>query len=98
ASPQGRRYQSDRSESSDEQEVERRAPEDQGRHERETAEEHTARIQREKLRIERRKERERELRMDNMQGNLKRTKFDRDQDRDISEKIALGNTLGILSS
>ena len=56
----------------------------------ETAEERVARVQREKLRIERRKERERELRLENMKGNMRKNKIDRDEGRDISEKIALG--------
>lgn len=51
--------------------------------------ERIARQQREKLRIERRKERERELRMDNMKG-ARKSKLDSDRERDISEKIALG--------
>ena len=51
--------------------------------------ERTARLEREKLRIERRKERERELRMDNMKG-ARKGKLDRDRERDVSEKIALG--------
>lgn len=52
--------------------------------------ERVARLQRERLRIERRKERERELRLENMKGALRKNKVDRDQDRDVSEKIALG--------
>jgi SNW domain-containing protein 1 len=52
--------------------------------------ERIAREQREKIRIERRKERERELRLQNMKGNMRKNKVDRDQNRDISEKIALG--------
>jgi len=51
--------------------------------------ERTARLEREKLRVERRKERERELRMDNMKG-ARKGKLDRDRERDVSEKIALG--------
>lgn len=49
-----------------------------------------ARLQREKMRVEKRKERERELRLDNMKGNMRKNKVDRDEGRDISEKIALG--------
>ena len=56
----------------------------------ETEEERVARQQREKLRIERRKEREREIRMENMKGKIRQNKMDRDEGRDISEKIALG--------
>ena len=51
--------------------------------------ERIARQQREKIRIERRKEREREMRMENMKG-ARKVKLDRDRERDISEKIALG--------
>jgi SNW domain-containing protein 1 len=56
----------------------------------ETDEEKTARLQRERLRIERRKERERELRLENMKGTMRKNKIDRDMNRDVSEKIALG--------
>jgi len=59
----------------------------------ETEAEKVARQQREKLRLERRKERERELRMENMKGSRK-NKVDRDGERDISEKIALGQFKG----
>jgi len=59
----------------------------------ETEAERVARQQREKLRLERRKERERELRMENMKGSRK-NKVDRDGERDISEKIALGQFKG----
>lgn len=55
----------------------------------ETEEEKIARHQRERLRIDRRKERERELRLENMKG-ARKNKVDRDEGRDISEKIALG--------
>ena len=50
--------------------------------------ERVARLQREKLRIERRKERERELRLENMKG-ARKSKVDRDAGRDVSERIAL---------
>ena len=50
--------------------------------------------QRDRLRRERRKERERELRMDNMRGEFKRSKHEQERERDISEKIALGLTAG----
>lgn len=57
----------------------------------ETEAEKQARQQRERLRMERRREHERELRLQNMKGNLKKTyKANREEDRDISEKIALG--------
>lgn len=49
-----------------------------------------ARANREKLRVERRKEREREMRIDNMKGTMRKKKIDRDAERDVSEKIALG--------
>ena len=51
--------------------------------------ERVARLQREKLRVERRKERERELRLENMKGAMRKNKVDRDMNRDVSEKIAL---------
>ena len=54
----------------------------------ESEEERVARLQREKLRIERRKERERELRLENMKG-ARKSKVDRDAGRDVSERIAL---------
>lgn len=56
----------------------------------ETEDDRVARQNREKLRVERRKERERQLRLDNMKGNMRKNKVDRDQGRDVSEKIALG--------
>jgi len=40
--------------------------------------------------MERRKERERELRLENLKGASRKNKMDRDEGRDISEKIALG--------
>lgn len=56
----------------------------------ETEDERVARLQRERLRVERRKERERELRLENLKGMQRKNKADRDEGRDISEKIALG--------
>mmetsp|Transcript_31566 Transcript_31566/g.83373 ORF Transcript_31566/g.83373 Transcript_31566/m.83373 type:complete len:547 (+) Transcript_31566:113-1753(+) len=53
-------------------------------------EDEVARQQREKLRLERRKEREREMRHENMKGEFKRSKHEKERERDISEKIALG--------
>lgn len=58
------------------------------RHRGESEAERVARLQREKLRIERRKERERELRLENMKG-ARKGKVDRDAGRDVSERIAL---------
>lgn len=52
--------------------------------------ESVAMTQREKARVDRRREREREMRLDNMKGEFKRAKHERERDRDISEKIALG--------
>lgn len=49
-----------------------------------------ARLERERLRIEKRKELEREIRKENLKGNAKKTAEDRNEGRDISEKIALG--------
>lgn len=57
-------------------------------------EERVAAQQREKLRLERRKELEREMRKDNMKGTLRKNKLDRDAERDVSEKIALGMHVG----
>mmetsp|Transcript_24334 Transcript_24334/g.35675 ORF Transcript_24334/g.35675 Transcript_24334/m.35675 type:complete len:603 (+) Transcript_24334:63-1871(+) len=68
----------------------RSASPDRRRRSGETDEERTARIQRERLRIERRKEREREIRLENMKGTMRKNKIDRDMNRDVSEKIALG--------
>eukprot|EP01041_Mallomonas_annulata_P011667 gene11667-24437_t len=53
-----------------------------------------AKLQREALRIDRRKEREREIRLDNMKGKMRLGKVDRDDNRDVSEKIALGMLRG----
>jgi len=60
----------------------------------ESEEDKIARQQRERVRMEKRKEREREIRLDNMKGNLRKNKTDRDEGRDISEKIALGMLTG----
>ena len=57
-------------------------------------EEAVALQQRERLRRERRKERERELRMENMRGEFKRSKHEKERERDVSEKIALGLNVG----
>lgn len=60
----------------------------------ETEEDKIARQQRERLRIERRKEHERELRLANMKGNLRKNKMLRDDERDVTEQIALGMLKG----
>ena len=60
----------------------------------ETEDEKIARQQRERLRIERRKEHERELRLANMKGNLRKNKMLRDEERDVTEQIALGMLKG----
>jgi SNW domain-containing protein 1 len=78
--------QSESSESSEESSVEG--------FERETEEDKIARQQRERIRLDRRKEREREMRLANMKGNLRKSKIDRDENRDVSEKIALGMLKG----
>ncbi|KAF5800783.1 putative SKI-interacting protein, SKIP [Helianthus annuus] len=58
---------------------------------RETKEEREERIQREKIREESRRERERERRLEAKDAATgKKRKITRDQDRDISEKVALG--------
>ena len=57
-------------------------------------EERVAAAQRDKLRVERRKELERDMRKDNMRGAMRKGKMDRDGERDISEKIALGMHVG----
>ncbi|CAM9190200.1 unnamed protein product [Chrysoparadoxa australica] len=54
--------------------------------------ERVAADQRERLRGERKKDRERELRQENMKGNFKKARVDRE--RDVSEKIALGQLRG----
>lgn len=59
-----------------------------------TEEERVAAAQRDKLRVERRKELERDMRKDNMRGAMRKGKLDRDGERDISEKIALGMHVG----
>jgi len=58
--------------------------------ENESESEKQARFNREKLRVERRKDRESEMRVDNMKGTMRKKKIDRDAERDVSEKIALG--------
>ncbi|GMI57108.1 hypothetical protein ScalyP_jg829 [Parmales sp. scaly parma] len=47
-----------------------------------------AAAQRDKLRAQRKKEREREMRLENLKGNAKKARLE--DDRDVSEKIALG--------
>ena len=42
------------------------------------------------MRGDRKREREREMRLDNLKGEQKRGKLERERERDISEKIALG--------
>lgn len=54
--------------------------------------EEVAAHQREKLRADRKRDREREIRLENMKGAMKKSKMDRE--RDISEKIALGQLKG----
>ncbi|XP_008234185.1 PREDICTED: SNW/SKI-interacting protein-like [Prunus mume] len=57
----------------------------------ETREEREERLQREKIREERRRERERERRLEAKDAAMgKKSKITRDRDRDISEKVALG--------
>ncbi|DBA77030.1 hypothetical protein WJX77_001964 [Trebouxia sp. C0004] len=59
--------------------------------ERETAEERAERRRRDEIRGERKRERERERRLDAKDAHgVKKSKLTRDRDRDISEKIALG--------
>eukprot|EP00601_Ochromonadales_sp_CCMP2298_P033466 CAMPEP_0173355096 /NCGR_PEP_ID=MMETSP1144-20121109/17564_1 /TAXON_ID=483371 /ORGANISM="non described non described, Strain CCMP2298" /LENGTH=204 /DNA_ID=CAMNT_0014303745 /DNA_START=15 /DNA_END=626 /DNA_ORIENTATION=- len=60
----------------------------------ESEEDKVARQQRERIRMEKRKDREREIRLENMKGNMRKNKGDRDDGRDISEKIALGMLKG----
>ena len=58
---------------------------------RETEQERRDRLRREEIREERRKERERERRLEAKGEHLnKRSKITRDRDRDVSERIALG--------
>mmetsp|Transcript_17244 Transcript_17244/g.25560 ORF Transcript_17244/g.25560 Transcript_17244/m.25560 type:complete len:539 (+) Transcript_17244:63-1679(+) len=49
-------------------------------------------VERDRIRVARKKDREREMRIDNMKGNFKKSRTDRE--RDISEKIALGQLKG----
>ncbi|EIE21068.1 hypothetical protein COCSUDRAFT_54108 [Coccomyxa subellipsoidea C-169] len=59
--------------------------------ERESREERAERLRREEIREERRRERERERRLDARDAHgVKKSKLTRDRERDISEKIALG--------
>ncbi|KAJ8604161.1 hypothetical protein CTAYLR_008586 [Chrysophaeum taylorii] len=51
---------------------------------------HQGRVEREEARIQRKRERERQMRLDNAKGDLKRSRLERERDRDVSEKIALG--------
>jgi len=82
-------YDDDDDESAEE--VPRRDRQDTGasttRREKEETEEEVAARQREKLRIERKRERERELRQ---QSNIELKKKRLEEERDVSEKIALG--------
>ncbi|RHY25787.1 hypothetical protein DYB32_008095, partial [Aphanomyces invadans] len=55
-------------------------------------EDEEGRRERDKMRFERRREREREMRLENLMG--KKGKLARDEDRDVSEKIALGQLQG----
>lgn len=71
-----------------------RGDEDEGGGLRTSEEERMAAAQRDKLRVERRKELERDMRKDNMRGAMRKGKMDRDGERDISEKIALGMHVG----
>mmetsp|Transcript_27752 Transcript_27752/g.34704 ORF Transcript_27752/g.34704 Transcript_27752/m.34704 type:complete len:546 (+) Transcript_27752:38-1675(+) len=50
--------------------------------------------ERDRIRQERKRDREREMRLDNLKGSQKKSKLDRDANRDISEKIALGMHTG----
>ena len=60
-------------------------------HSGDTAEERDLRLKREELREERRRERERERRLEERQRHgFKRSKLTRDRDRDVSERVALG--------
>ena len=67
---------------------------------RETAEEREERRKRDEIREERRRERERERRLEALDAHgSKRSKITRDRDRDISERIALGQAnTGVKSS
>mmetsp|Transcript_13928 Transcript_13928/g.50722 ORF Transcript_13928/g.50722 Transcript_13928/m.50722 type:complete len:611 (-) Transcript_13928:52-1884(-) len=73
-----------------------REDEDRGedrRYDNESREERDARLKREALREDRRRERERERRMEAKEGGFgqaKKSKLTRDRERDISEKVALG--------
>ncbi len=83
------------SDSSDDEGVEQRtSPDRREEHvvQPEDDDEEVAAQQRERLRHERKKDREREIRLENMKGDMKKRKMDRE--RDISEKIALGQLKG----
>jgi SNW domain-containing protein 1 len=58
----------------------------------ETREEAQARRQRDQMRAERKRDREREMRLENL--TKKKSKYTRDADRDIGEKMALGMQTG----
>lgn len=66
-----------------------RSPE-RGAGERLTAEEAAAKRERDDVRSERRRERDRELRLAEKNRSARGSKLTRDRDRDVSEKIALG--------
>ncbi len=53
-------------------------------------EEDAGRREREQVRIERKRERERQMRLDNAKGDMKLSRLERERDRDVSEKVALG--------
>ncbi|OQR97671.1 puff-specific protein Bx42-like [Achlya hypogyna] len=67
-------------------------PSDGGRSDDDDDDDPRARRERDKLRHERMREREREMRLENLMG--KKGKLARDEDRDVSEKIALGQLQG----
>jgi len=48
------------------------------------------RAERESVRVERKRDRERQMRLDNAKGDMKRSRLERERDRDVSEKVALG--------
>ncbi|AQK56404.1 SNW/SKI-interacting protein [Zea mays] len=68
-----------------------REPRESREQRRESREEREGRIERDRIREERRRERERERRLEAKDAAMgKKSKITRDRDRDISEKIALG--------
>ena len=85
-----KRFGGDKQQSDEESDVEE---EDIDGFEGETEDDKIARQQRERIRMDRRKDREREVRLDNMKGSRKK-KVERDDGRDVSEKIALGMLKG----